>query len=158
MTAPLNCQDLYHTGFMVPDLKAAQAQLSQSAGYRWTVPINGDLPIWTRARGSFQLVVEFVYSLQAPHIELIQQLPGTPWMPAPGNAAHHVGYWVDDVPTAANSLVRQGFSLEAHGLSDGPGPSMFAFLTDPNGLRIEIVDRTSTPDFGAMLSALTPPS
>jgi catechol 2,3-dioxygenase-like lactoylglutathione lyase family enzyme len=157
MTAPLNCEDLYHTGFMVPDLEAAKARLSESAGYRWTVPINGDVPIWTRAQGAFQLVVEFVYSLQAPHIELIQQLPGTPWMPAPANAVHHVGYWVDDVPAVADLLVRQGFSLESHGLADGPGPAMFAFLTDASGFRIEIVDRSTTPDFGAMLRALTPP-
>ena len=158
MTARLNAEDLYHTGFMVPDLPAAQEQLSESAGYRWTVPINGDVPIWTRAQGTFQLVVQFVYSLQAPHVELIQQLPGTPWMPAPGNAAHHVGYWVDDVPGVADSLAQRGFTLESHGLADGPGPAMFAFLTDANGFRIEIVDRASTPDFGAMLAALTPPA
>jgi hypothetical protein len=156
MTSPLRAEDLYHTGYMVPDLPAAMSQLTAAAGHRWTVPINGDLPIWTRAIGPMQLVVEFVYSLQPPYVELIQQLPGTPWMPAPGNAAHHCGYWADDVGATARRLVELGFSVEAHGVGEDGGPAFFAYLTDPNGFRIEVVERSSMPDFPAMLLALTP--
>jgi catechol 2,3-dioxygenase-like lactoylglutathione lyase family enzyme len=157
VTSPLRAEDLYHTGFMVPDLPRAMDQLTAAAGHRWTIPIDGDVPIWTRANGPLRLLVRFVYSLLPPHVELIQQIPGTPWMPAPGNAAHHCGYWADDVAATARRLVQLGFDLEAHGLAADGEPAMFAYLTDPNGLRIEIVERSGMPDFPAMLRALTPP-
>ncbi|MGX7680592.1 VOC family protein [Jatrophihabitans sp. DSM 45814] len=155
MPSPLKAADLYHTGFMVPDLPAAMQRMTALAGYRFTVPIDGKIPIWTVA-GEMMLEVRFVYSIDAPHIELIQQLPGTPWMPAPGNAAHHLGYFADDLAATADRMIEAGFEMEACGIVDGKKPAAFAFLKDAAGLRIEIVDRAGMPDWPGMIRNLTP--
>jgi hypothetical protein len=153
--SPIKPGDLYHTGFMVPDLVEAMGHLSSAAGYRWTIPIEADIAIRS-ATGDSSLHVRFVYSLDAPHVELIQQIPGTLWMPAPANAAHHLGYFADDIAATAQRLVDLGYELEAAGILDGVSPAMFAYLKDTAGVRIEIVDRAQIPDFPAMLRGLTP--
>ena len=65
----------YHTGIVVPDLEAAMARLSALAGYRWITPLTYTLPFRT-ATGTRELTSTFVYSLQSPHLELIQEVPG----------------------------------------------------------------------------------
>lgn len=97
------------------------------------------------------LTLRYVYSLDAPHIELVQEIPGTPWTAA----AHHVGYFCDDVPTTAKRLAESGFALEACAVVDGT-PSLFAYVLDPSGVRIEIVNRELIPDFAEYLRARTP--
>src|SRR5579884_1365707 len=97
MTAvALRPEDFYHTGIIVPDLEAAMARLSALAGYRWITPVSYTLPFRT-VSGTREVTSTFVYSLQAPHVELIQEVPGTAWAAAPGNAVHHLGYWCDDL-------------------------------------------------------------
>ena len=67
----LRPQDFYHTGIIVPDLEAVMARLSALAGYRWITPVSYTLPFRT-ASGTQELTSTFVYSLQDPHLELIQ--------------------------------------------------------------------------------------
>jgi hypothetical protein len=157
VSSPLNAEDLFHTGFLVNDLDAEMTRMAAAAGHEWTIPLETDLPLWTTS-GEMRLPIKFVYSLTAPYVELVQALPGTPWVSAPGNAAHHIGYWVDDIPQTAKRLEQHGFELECYGLADGVGPSMFAFLINQTGIRIEIVQRAVMSDFLAMLQGLTPPA
>jgi len=98
MTQPLAASDLYHTGIMVPDIEASKAAMTEVAGYGWTETMTGELPI-RLADGERGLRIQFAYSLDAPHIELVQEIPGTPWMGAPGIATHHLGYFCDDLMT-----------------------------------------------------------
>ena len=100
-------EDLYHTGIVVPDLDAAMARLSALAGYRWINPLTYTLPFRT-ASGTHELTSTFVYSLQAPHVELIQEVPGSPWTAAPGNSIHHLGYFTDSL---ADSQIVEEASL-----------------------------------------------
>lgn len=72
----LRPEDFYHTGIIVPDLEAAMARLSALAGYRWITPVSYTLPFRT-VSGTREVTSTFVYSLQAPHVELIQEVPGT---------------------------------------------------------------------------------
>ena len=95
MTFPLRPEDFYHTGIVVPDLAAAAQRLSTMAGYTWTKPMKGPVPIRT-VSGTQTVDMQFVYSLQAPHLELIEEVPGTPWTAARDNAVHHLGYFTDD--------------------------------------------------------------
>jgi hypothetical protein len=150
----LNAADLYHTGIVVPDLEASMAAMSEVAGYRWTEIQSAELPI-RLADGETVLRLRYVYSLDAPHIELVQEIPGTPWMAAPHVATHHLGYFCDDVPTTSKRLAESGFALEACAVVDGT-PSIFAYHLDPSGVRIEIVDRERIPDFAEYLRARTP--
>ncbi|ORA20069.1 VOC family protein [Mycobacterium arosiense] len=161
MTAlALRPEDFYHTGIIVPNLEAAMARLSALAGYRWITPVSYTLPFRTTS-GTHEVTSTFVYSLQAPHVELIKEVPGTAWAAAPGNAVHHLGYWTDSLAQSAKLLEDNGFSFEATaetaGPSSGKNLSLFAYYIDAAGTRIEIVDRALFPDFPAFLQAAAGP-
>jgi len=142
--------DLYHTGIVVPDLEASMATMSEVAGHRWTTIQSAELPI-RLADGERVLTLRYVYSLDAPHVELVQEIPGTPW----SAGAHHLGYLCDDLPTTSKRLTESGFALESCAVVDGT-PSFFAYHLAPSGVRIEIVDRELIPDFAEYLRARTP--
>lgn len=150
MSAILAAADLYHTGIVVTDLDAAMAKLSAAGGYEWTTPLTFSLPVRI---GADDRTVEFrfTYSLQAPHLELVQEVPETIWTSAPANAAHHLGYFVDDVAARSGELEAAGFTREACALSDDGSPAAFAYHLDPMGIRIEIVERSLFGDFDAFL-------
>lgn len=152
----LRPEDFYHTGIIVPDLEAAMARLSALGGYRWINPVSYTLPFRT-ASGTRELTSTFVYSLQAPHLELVQEVPGTPWAAAPGYAIHHLGYWTDNLAETAQWLEDNGFTFEATADTAPPDLALFAYYVDAAGTRIEIVDRALFPDFPAFLQAAAGP-
>jgi catechol 2,3-dioxygenase-like lactoylglutathione lyase family enzyme len=156
MAFALRPEDFYHTGIIVPDLDAAMARLTALAGYQWINPLSYTLPFRT-ATGSREMTSTFVYSLQAPHVELIKEVPGTPWTAAPDNAIHHLGYFTDNLAETAQALEDNGFTFEATA-DTAPGElALFAYYIDAFGTRIEIVDRALFPDFPAFLQAATRP-
>lgn len=152
----LRPEDFYHTGIIVPDLDAAMDRLSALAGYRWITPVSYTLPFRTTS-GTQEVTSTFVYSLQAPHVELIKEVPGTAWTAAPGNAIHHLGYWTDNLAESANLLEDNGFAFEATADTAAPELALFAYYVDSAGTRIEIVDRALFPDFPAFLQAAAGP-
>ncbi|OBC03030.1 VOC family protein [Mycobacterium sp. 852002-40037_SCH5390672] len=152
----LRPEDFYHTGIIVSDLDAAMARLSAMAGYRWITPMSYTLPFRTTS-GTQEVTSTFVYSLQAPHLELIKEVPGTAWTAAPGNAIHHLGYWTDNLAQSAKALEDNGFTFEATADTAPPDLALFAYYVDAAGTRIEIVDRALFPDFPAFLQAAAAP-
>ena len=157
MTFALRPEDLYHTGIVVPDLDAAMDRLTALAGYRWINPLSYTLPFRT-ATGTRELTSTIVYSLQSPHIELLQEVPGSPWTAAPGNSVHHLGYFSDNLAESARALEDNGFTFEMTPAVSGSDLALFAYYIDAFGTRIEIVDRALFPDFPAFLrSAAGPP-
>ena len=72
----MNPEDFYHVGIVVDDLTAAMERLTAAGGYSWTKPVEYTVAI-TTAAGDIDVPFRFVYSLQAPHLELVQQVPGT---------------------------------------------------------------------------------
>ena len=118
------------------------------AGYRWTTPVEYELTVST-ATGDQAVPFRFTYSLQAPHLELVQAVPGTIW----SESASHLGYWVDDIGAAASLLEETGYRLEAR--PAGERLSKFAYYLDPAGVRIEIVDRALFPDWPGFLAAMS---
>lgn len=155
-TFALRPEDFYHTGIIVPDLDAAMARLSALAGYRWISPVSYTLPFRTMS-GTQEVTSTFVYSLQAPHVELIKEVPGTAWTAAPGNSIHHLGYWTDNLAESAKTLEDNGFTFEATADTAAPDLALFAYYLDAAGTRIEIVDRALFPDFPAFLQAAAGP-
>ena len=154
-TNALRPEDLYHTGVVVPDLEAAMARLSAVAGYRWINPLSYTLPFRT-ATETRELTSTIVYSVQSPYVELIQQVPGTPWTAAPGNSVHHLGYFTDNLADTARKLEASGFTFEMTADVPGSELALFAYYLDPFGTRIEIVDRALFPDFPAFLQSASP--
>ena len=150
MTFALQPEDLYHTGVVVPDLEAAMARLTALAGYQWISPMSYTLPFRTVGE-TRELTSTVVYSVQAPYLELIQEVPGTPWTAAPGNAVHHLGYFTDNLPQTAQLLEDNGFAFEMTADMPGSELALFAYYVDADGTRIEVVDRALFPDFPAFV-------
>lgn len=148
----LRPEDLYHTGIVVPDLDAAMARFTALAGYQWIKTMTYTLPFRT-VGGTRDLTSTIVYSVQAPYLELVQEVPGTPWVAAPGNAVHHLGYFTDNLAETARQLEDNGFAFEMTGAVPGAELAMFAYYVDPFGTRIEIVDRALFPDFPAFVQS-----
>ena len=152
MAGLLSATDCYHIGLVVPDIAAAAERLRAGAGYEWTRPIEYTVDVIT-ANGEGQLPLRFMYSIPAPHVELITAVPGTPWASTGIAAAHHLGYFVDDIAAASAQLEGAGFQLEAKPAGDLA--SSFAYFIDSAGVRIEIVNRALFPDWPAFLKAAT---
>ena len=151
----LSPEDLYHTGIVVPDVGVAARRLSAVAGYTWTDIVEGEVTIAT-GQGTQTVDLRFVYSIQAPHLELIQEVPSSPWTARRDNAVHHLGYFTDDFESTTAALEANGFTLEMGHTTDGIRPNMFAYLLDTDGTRIELVDRTVMGDWQAFLESLCP--
>jgi hypothetical protein len=152
----MRAMDWYHTGVVVPDLDRAMADTAAFAGYRWMTPLSSDLPVWLAASGVTEVSIRFAYSLDAPHLELVQDIPGTPWESVAGRAVHHLGYWVDDLRGASAALATRGRPVEVCGGSDPTSPLQFAYHLGDDGIRLELVDRTMIPDWPGFLAMFTP--
>jgi hypothetical protein len=149
--------DWYHTGVVVPRLDEAMADATEFGGYRWMVPLAVDMPVWTETGGVVEVSLRFAYSIDAPHLEFVQEIAGTPWAWVPGRAVHHLGYWVDDLPGASAALVAQGRPVEVCGGNDPENPTQFTYQVGADGIRIELIDRTMMPDWPGFLAMFTPP-
>lgn len=150
----LASEDLYHTGIVVADLEAALAAMTELGGYRWTPVMESPFMVWTPA-GEQTVPFRCAYSVDKPHLELVQQVPGTVWTAVPGNAAHHIGYFVDDLAAASQAMTDAGRPVEACGVVEGRYPSVFAYHKGADGIRIEVVDRSVFGgDFGAFVEAI----
>ncbi|TGB43404.1 VOC family protein [Mycolicibacterium peregrinum] len=140
----MSATDCYHVGVVVSDIDSAAERLTASAGYEWTQPIEYTVDVVT-STGEHRLPLRFVYSLQAPHIELIAEVPGTPWTAT----GHHLGYFVDDIAAASTQLENAGFQLEVKPIGDMA--SAFAYFIDSAGIRVELVNRALFADWPAFL-------
>jgi glyoxalase/bleomycin resistance protein/dioxygenase superfamily protein len=156
MAFALRPEDFYHTGIVVPELEAAMARLTALAGYQWITPLTYTLPFRT-TNGTRELTSTFVYSIQSPHVELIKEVPHSPWTAAPGNSVHHLGYFTDNLTDTARILEANGFTFEATADVSPPDLALFAYYIDAFGTRIEIVDRSLFPDFPAFLQSAAAP-
>ncbi|MGF0310767.1 MULTISPECIES: VOC family protein [Nocardiaceae] len=126
---------LYHVCFAVQDLDAAMSDLSATTGARWRAPRTGTLGEWT---------YRIVFSVAAPHFELIEGPPGSPWDCTTGPRFHHLGFWSDNMDLDRTAL-------------DGVGQTVFDACPlgrpfsyhriDSIGANIELVDRSAEPGF-----------
>ena len=102
---------------------------------------------------AIEVTTTIVYSVQAPHLELVNEIPSTPWVAAPRSAGHHLGYWVDDIAAAGHQLEAAGYALELAPAGDLAGT--FAYYIDPLGVRLELVARGLFGDWPSFLRAMT---
>lgn len=133
--------DVFHTGFVVPDLEAGMAELTELLGCTWAPLQSQRLPLRT-PDGDVEIDLRFTYSTVAHHLELIEAVPGTVWaaQPAGSMATHHVGIWSDDVAGDSERLARAGSPcLMTYQTSSGR-PAGFAYHRLASGALIEFVD------------------
>jgi len=138
-TGPLG--PYYHVGIVVSDLVEAQAELAGQLGITWGPVLRLDATDVRDGTGRDLVVpTAFCYSVEAPHLELIEEVPGTVWASNEHSNLHHVGFWSDDLSGASAELSQSGCPLQLCGRTGDAAPSAWAYHGSGLGIRIEIID------------------
>jgi catechol 2,3-dioxygenase-like lactoylglutathione lyase family enzyme len=135
----LDWGEVFHLGIRVADLEAAQRELTESIGVRWTTPAAIPMKAWAPDTGfqSYDLTISF--TTDGPvHIELLHGSPGGYHDVSQGGAGlHHIGVWVDDVAKVNQELVGQGYTVELAGDTPEKGYGSFTYVRSPGGVLFE---------------------
>ncbi len=133
----------YHVGIVVPDLAAAQVELSDQLGIIWGAVLRLDAVEYRDGSGDdITLPTSMCYSVENPHIELIEEVPGSIWVCNEDSNLHHIGFWSDDLPHESTRLASSGCPLQLCGRAGTQTPVSFAYHRNDLGIRIEVVDAT----------------
>ena len=131
----------YHVGIVVPDLLEAQKELSSQLGVTWGPVLHLDGADVRDGEGrDLVLPTTICYSVDAPHLEVIQEVPGSVWACNEHSNLHHIGFWSDDMPGASSALSVGGCPLQLCGRAGEIAPSSWVYHGTGLGIRIEIVD------------------
>ncbi|GAA4005272.1 VOC family protein [Streptomyces marokkonensis] len=135
--------NFYHFGIAVEDLEASSREITSITGSRWIEPL--EFEQLTRFNGvDREMRFTVTYSLEAPHHELIQVAPGTPFeSPSREGTVHHLGYWTEDFKGDLKRMRELGYQEEVVGLDEHREPWGFAYFVTRSGRRIEIADRST---------------
>jgi len=136
---PLDHAALFHTGIVVDDLAAAAAEMGAQLGVTWYE--GGGEVLLVTADGAALTKTAYVLSKEGPHhIELVQSVPGTLYVPTPEARGHHLGYWTDDVRAASEALEAQGLPLHTSMCFGSPdAPPICAYHRAGDGFFVELV-------------------
>lgn len=147
----IDYQRLYHTGFLVPDLDAAMAELGPTLNLTWaSVRDMPALPVWTPDRGAHEVALRLVYSCEGPqHVELLQGEVGSIWNGTANPWLSHLGVWVDDIAAETERCVDAGWSVVGAGASPDDGYGSFTYVQPPSGPLIELVSEAIRPGMEA---------
>jgi hypothetical protein len=132
--------DLYHVGIVVPTLEDGQEHFAEMFGVRWAPVMESATAIRTADGVVATVDLRLVYSVDAPHIELIEAVPGSVWDLNPYSNIHHIGFWSDDLAGDWARLHGGGCPLEVMGDGGGTDPLFWTYHQDRLGVRIELVD------------------
>jgi hypothetical protein len=131
----------YHVGIVVPDLAAAQAELSAQLGVTWGPVLHLDATEYRDGSGrDLMLPTTICYSVDEPHLELIEAVADSIWVCNEHSNLHHIGFWSDDLALDGIDLTGSGCPLQLCGRAGDDAPVSFAYHRNDLGVRIEIVD------------------
>jgi hypothetical protein len=135
---------LYHTGIIVDSLDEAMRTYGEALGVHWAPPRTAETPMRCPT-GVVGRKVRFTYSIEGPHhIELLEQIDPTPYLPLTGGRfIHHLGYFARDLAGAADWLNTHGFVMELNGVTEAGAISRATFHRSPlsPGIWVELVDQ-----------------
>ena len=137
---------LYHVGIVVPDVEAAMAHFTEVLGAEWGPIVETDAIDVRDADGhDLTLPNKICFSTVAPHLELIQELPGSVWVCNEHSNLHHVGFWADALPSDSGAFAASQCPLQICGREGAQVPVGWAYHRDPLGVRFELVDAAMKP-------------
>ncbi len=133
----------YHVGIVVPDVHAARRTFTEQLGVTWGPVLQLEAVEYRDGSGTdLELPTTMCYSVEAPHLELIQEVPGSIWSCNEHSNLHHLGYWSADLAADGNDLAEVGCPLQLCGRNGDQVPVSFAYHRNDFGVRIELVDAT----------------
>jgi hypothetical protein len=136
----------YHVGIVVPDLAAAQVRLHELLGVEWGPVMHLDALELRDGDGQpIELPNTLCYSTAPPHLELIEEVPGSVWSCNEHSNLHHIGFWSGALVADSQSLSAAACPLQLCGRGPTAEPVSFAYHRDPLGIRIEVVDEAIRP-------------
>jgi hypothetical protein len=134
--APATFENLYHVGYLVPDLRRAMATFGQRLQIEWATPFEMPSGFVTADGEDDSDVVRIAFSQAGPpYLELIEVVPrpGSIFAEPASGGVHHVGVYAERWRDEVARLVEAGMEVERTGAGVG-------FVRDPVlGLRIEVV-------------------
>jgi catechol 2,3-dioxygenase-like lactoylglutathione lyase family enzyme len=144
--------ELFHVGIVVPDIEAAAQRFTDLLGIEWG-PIIEMENSFRRASGEDVTLPGFklCYSVSGPHLELIKEEPGTPWVCNEHSNLHHIGFYSDTVAHSSDQLTAARCPLEITGHDPDSDATMWWYHRDPLGVRIEFIDAQIMPVMNEMM-------
>ena len=135
----LDWGEVFHMGIRVADLEAAQRELTEAIGVRWTTPARIPMKAWAPETGHQEYDLTISFTVEGPvRIELLYGSPGSYYDVSNGGAGlHHIGVWVDDVAKVSQDLVGQGYTVELAGDAPEKGYGAFTYIRSPGGVLFE---------------------
>jgi hypothetical protein len=130
----------FHVGIVVPDIVAARARITELLGSEWGPVMDNDIEVRDADGHEVKLPNKVCYSTQPPHIELILEVPGTPWVCNDHSNLHHIGFFSGTLDAESGRLDAAGCPLEIMGGHGSSRPSGWAYHRDLLGVRVELVD------------------
>jgi len=136
----LDVGKLYHHGVRVPDLDRAMDELGSALGLEWCSVQTSVQSIWMPEKGTHEVPLRFTYSRQGPvHLELLEGAPGSLWDGRTRPGLHHVGLWCDDIRSATEAAVADGWEVVMSQAEPASGYGAFVYVRPPSGLIVELV-------------------
>jgi hypothetical protein len=131
----------FHVGIVVPQLEPAQAHLTEVLGLSWGRVVEiPQYPVRDGDGNDSVVPMRLCYSREQPHIELIEETPGTTWVCNEHSNLHHVGVWSDALTADATALGELGCPLRLAGANDDSAPVDWSMHRDPLGFLVELID------------------
>ncbi len=137
---PVPWENIYHIGVIVEDLRTAMAEMADQTGITWGNA--GPVTVTVRDhRGVAPETLQVVYGKNGPpYLELIEGTGKGVWALEGGPRLHHMGIWTDTLAADIARLEGQGMRTEASGVGPDGQLSLFAYMKNAHGLRLELVD------------------
>jgi hypothetical protein len=139
----MGLSELYHVGIVVPDIESARERITSLLGVDWGPIVESETEIRSGAGDDAVISLRLCYSTSGPHLELVEERAGTPWVCNEFSNLHHIGFFSDALEGDSQLLTSTACPLEICGREGGGAPRMFAYHRDPLGVRIEYVDAAS---------------
>jgi hypothetical protein len=132
----------FHVGVIVPRLEAGLDHLSTILGLSWMPITETQVPVSVAETGvDHEVALRFAYSVEDPHLEVIEEVPGSVWVCNPGSNLHHIGFWADGLPAESSRLHSSTCPIEISGFTGSSDrPALYTYHADSLGIRVELVD------------------
>ena len=134
--APTCFENVFHVGYLVPDLLHAMDTLGRQLEISWATPFEMDSGFETASGEPDSDLVRIAFSGQGPpYLELIEVVPraGSIFAEPSSGGYHHFGIYADRWRDEVARLTAGGMLLERTGAG-------VAFVRDPVlGVRVEVV-------------------